>query len=222
MTTKAVIFDLDGTLIDSAPDIADAANQMLANHGYPVHHTSRYKEWIGHGALKLIQRAVPGKRDESYLQELLDEYREIHIQNCTNKTHLYNGIDEMLDYLTGQNISISILTNKPHTITLKVVEHYLSTWKLDFVYGQMPEYPKKPDPARAIEIAGKLKRKPHEMLFIGDSDTDMKTGIAAKMIPIGVTWGYDTELSIANAGASYIFATPKELIKHLKKCTNEI
>lgn len=221
MKIKAVIFDLDGTLIDSIPDIADAANQMLANHDFPVHHPKCYIEWIGHGALRLIQQAVPGNREESYLQELLDEYRKIHINNCTNKTRLYNGIDEVLNFLTAQNISISILTNKPHSITLKVVKHYLSAWKFDFVLGQLPEYPKKPNPDRAIEIAGKLNFNSQEMLFIGDSDTDIKTGIAADMIPIGVTWGYATELSIADAGASYIFSDPKELIQYLKNSANE-
>jgi phosphoglycolate phosphatase len=217
MKIKAVIFDLDGTLIDSVPDIADAANQMLANHNFPAHDTSRYKEWIGHGAMKLLQRAVPGTRDESFLRKLLVEYREIHINNCTTKTRLYKGIEEVLDLLIEQNISISIFTNKPQEITNKVVNHYLSDWKFDFVYGQMPEYPKKPDPARAIEISEKLKYNPGDMFFIGDSDTDMKTGVAAGMIPVGVTWGYDTETSIADAGAKYIVSGTKDLVNFLKQ-----
>jgi phosphoglycolate phosphatase len=216
MYIKAIIFDLDGTLIDSIPDIADAANQLMVNHKYPMHDTSSYVKWIGHGALKLLKHAVPENTDDAYLKKLLGEYLEIHTGNCTNKTSLYPGINKILDYLNEQNISISILTNKPHALTLKVFEHYLKNWKFDFVLGQMQGYPKKPDPARACEIADKLKCQTQEMMFIGDSDTDMKTGTAARMIPLGVKWGYGTESSILEAGAKYQMNNTKELLEFLK------
>ena len=216
MNIKAIIFDLDGTLIDSIPDIADAANQLMVNHNYPIHDTSSYVKWIGHGALKLLKRAVPDNIDDAYLKKLLSEYLEIHTGNCTNKTSLYPGINKILDYLNEQNISISILTNKPHALTLKVFEHYLKKWKFDFVLGQMQDYPKKPDPGRAFEIADKLKCQTQEMMFVGDSDTDMKTGTAAGMIPLGVTWGYGTESSILGAGAKYLMNNTKELLEFIK------
>lgn len=216
MKIKAIIFDLDGTLIDSIPDITDAANQLMVNHNFPVHDASSYVEWIGNGALKLLKYAVPGNTGDAYLSKLLDEYLEIHSGNCTNKTSLYPGIDNILSYLNEQNISISILTNKPHALTQKVFEHYLKKWKFEFVLGQMQGFPKKPDPALAIEIADKLKCKTQEIMFIGDSDTDMKTGIAAEMIPVGVTWGYDTKDSIVEAGAKYIVNNAQELLKFLK------
>lgn len=216
MNIKAIIFDLDGTLINSIPDIADAANQLLVNHNYPVHDPSSYIEWIGNGALKLLKRAVPNGISEEHMHELLAEYLEIHTRNCINKTHCYPGIDSLLDYLNEQNISISILTNKPHAITLKVFEHYLKKWNFDFVLGQMQGNPKKPNPQLAIEIADKLHFKKHEMFFIGDSDTDMKTGVAAGMIPLGVTWGYDNERSIMEAGAKYLMNDTKELLEFLK------
>jgi phosphoglycolate phosphatase len=215
MRIKAILFDLDGTLIDSVPDIADAANRLMRNHQYPVHDTSTYTEWIGNGALKLIERAVPGGSDTLY-RELLDEYLEIYKDNCTNKTRLYPGIDEMLSFLNDQHISVSVLTNKPHAVTLKVFEHYLSKWKFDFVQGQSQEYPKKPDPQVAVEIAAKLNCSTREMLLIGDSDTDIKTAVNAGMVPVGVAWGYDTESSMVNAGAEYLVYSAAELLRFLK------
>jgi phosphoglycolate phosphatase len=216
MNIKGIIFDLDGTLINSIPDIADAANQLMVNHNFPVHDPSSYVDWIGNGALKLLKLAVPKSVSEEDLHELLAEYLEIHTRNCINKTHRYPGIDNILDYLNEQNISISILTNKPHAITLKVFEQYFKKWKFDFVLGQMQGNPKKPNPQLAIEIANELHFIQHDMLFIGDSDTDMKTGLAAGMIPLGVTWGYDDEYSIVEAGAKYLMNDTKELLEFLK------
>ena len=216
MRIKAIIFDLDGTLIDSIPDIADAANRVMANHDFPVHDPSCYVEWIGNGALKLLQRAVPVDIRDKDLNEILKEYLEIHTGNCTNKTRLYTGIDKILNHANEQNISISILTNKPHVVTRKVCEKYLSNWKFDFILGQMQGFPKKPDPGRAMEIAGNLNFSTDEMLFIGDSDTDMKTGVAAGMVPVGVTWGYGSRDSLISAGTKHLMNDTKELLEFLK------
>ncbi len=217
MKIKAIIFDLDGTLLDTIPDITDAANKMLSNHNFPVYNQSNYIQWIGNGALKLIERAIPGKHDMMYLQQLLDEYLEIHKHNCINKTKVYSGIDDLLNYLTLQNFSFSILTNKPDALTQKVVNHYFPDWKFSFVFGQKPEYPKKPDPTRALEIANKLNIKSDEVLFIGDSETDVKTSLAAKMSSVGVTWGYGTKDSMLNAGCKTFADNASELIELIKE-----
>jgi phosphoglycolate phosphatase len=216
MNFKAIIFDLDGTLIDSIPDITDAANRLMINHNYPVHERASYVNWIGNGALKLLKRAIPEDVSDADLNKLLAEYLEIHGGNCTTKTKLYQGIDKILDYLNEQNIPISFLTNKPHYITMKVFEKYLSKWNFNFVFGQVKEYPKKPDPCRALEIAKSLDCQASKIFFIGDSDTDIKTGMAADMIPVGVTWGYGTINSMKEAGAEYLLNDTKELLEFLK------
>jgi phosphoglycolate phosphatase len=216
MKIKAIIFDLDGTLLDTVEDIADATNRMLAGHKFPVHKLSDYIEWVGDGALKLIERALPGKFDDTFMHELLQEYIKIYTQICTSKTSLFKGIGQLLNFLTEQKIPFSILTNKSHPLTLKVAGHYLSAWKFAFIQGLEPDYPKKPHPGRIFEIAEKLHLKPSEIAFIGDSDTDMKTGVAAGTINIGVTWGYDTGDVLLEKGADYIVSGADELINLLK------
>ena len=217
MNFEAIIFDLDGTLIDSIPDIADAANQIMMKHHFPVHNAEQYVEWIGNGAYRLLKRAVPENISEEYIRELLEEYLEVYRNNCTNKTRLYPGTDHLFDFLNEQNVPISILTNKPHIITHKVYEKYLSKWNFNVILGQMEGYPKKPDPACALEIAEKLNCAPRKVLFIGDSDTDIKTGTAAGMIPIGVIWGYGTEESLKEAGAKFLIHDTGALLKFIKK-----
>jgi phosphoglycolate phosphatase len=188
----------------------------MLKHRFPVHDSDQYVEWIGNGAFRLLKRAVPDHISEEYVRELLDEYLEIHKRNCTNKTRLYPGIDSLLDLLNEQNIPISILTNKPHSITRKVFDKYLSKWNFNFVLGQVQGYPKKPDPARALEIAESLNYDPGKILFIGDSDTDIRTGTAAGMIPVGVTWGYGTQRSLRESGAKILIHDTGELLKFIK------
>ncbi len=210
---KSVIFDLDGTLINSIGDIANSCNIMLKNHGYPVHPAEHYIKWVGNGALRLIKEALPEhiNFDEKTLNDLLKEYTGIYEKNCTLNSYLYDGIPEVLDKLTEKGVTFSINTNKPHSVTLNVVNHYFKNWDFKYVIGQKPEGVKKPEPQAALFIAKNLGLKPSEMLFIGDSDVDAQTGKNAGMKTVGVTWGYrniDEE-----TGFDYIAAKPEDIVK---------
>lgn len=221
MKVKSVIFDLDGTLIDSIPDITETANQMLLNHQFPTHSAADYISWIGNGALRLVRKALPKEFSETETQKFLNEYLELYTEMCTHGTMVYKGIPEVLDYLTKQGIGHSILTNKPHEVTQKVVNYYFPGNVFNFVFGQRQGVAKKPDPSAALEIASNLNCLPEDVLFIGDSDTDMKTGKAAGMIAVGVTWGYGSVSSIKAAGSDYLFDTTEGLINLISKLNKE-
>lgn len=185
-----IIFDLDGTLVDTIEDIGDAANEMLAHYGLPPHDTTRYVQWIGSGAVKFVERALNQYQVPDDLQTCVAVFREIYGRNLHNKSRLYDGYPAVLDELARKGIRLSILSNKPDYLTRQVAEHFLSGWPFHPVFGQREEVPRKPDPAAAIEIAELLNLEADRILFVGDSDNDFLTALAAGMVPVGVTWGY--------------------------------
>lgn len=191
---KAVIFDLDGTLINTLEDIQAANNRMLTQYGYPNYGVDQYKEWIGNGMLTLVTRSVfEGKQpSEATLKEMTACTTQNYFENYANKTHAYKGITEVLKTLKSKNIPMAILTNKPHRITLKVVNALFPTIPFQIVLGQSDRFPKKPAPDAALFIANELGVPPENFLFVGDSQVDMDTAQAAGMQALGVTWGYGT------------------------------
>ncbi len=213
MEIKSVIFDLDGTLIDSIQDIADCTNEMLQNNGLGAYPVETYIGWIGNGARILIEKAVPDVKDPAIIDKLLADYISIYTQKYNIKTRLYPGVDKFLDILVEKNIPFSILTNKPHAETLKIAGFYLKKWPFRHIFGQREGIPKKPDPQVAIQIVKDLNTRPAETLFVGDSSTDIKTAVAAGMLPVGVTWGYGTIDSMKSAGASQLIDTAEKLIQ---------
>ncbi len=217
MSIKSVIFDLDGTLIDSIQDIADCTNEMLAQNGFSIHPVENYIQWIGNGARLLIERAVPEVKDPVVIDKLLTDYLALYAEKYNIKTSIYPGMDSFLDTLVKNNISISILTNKPHAETLKIADFYLKKWPFQYIFGQRKDIPKKPDPKVALEIASEVGVKPSDILFVGDSSTDIKTAVAAGMQHVGVSWGYGTVESMKEAGATRIIDHVVELIELVKK-----
>ena len=196
MNIGGIIFDLDGTLVHTIEDIAGAANMLFEKRGLPTHDVSYYSRWIGNGAVKFIERAYGEAIGQEQLMELVTEFREIYGENLHDRSRVYDGIPVMLDALVAENVKMAILSNKPHPLTLKVVDHYLSGWPFEPVLGQREEVPRKPDPTAALAIADGWGISPGKILFVGDSNNDILTARAAGMIPMGVTWGYgrlDTE-----------------------------
>ncbi|MFV0592777.1 MAG: HAD family hydrolase [Draconibacterium sp.] len=222
MTIKAIIFDLDGTLLHSIVDIADACNHVLAKNNLPTHDTESYVLWIGNGAAKLVERALPDhiKSDPEKLDYFVQEYKDYYLAHLMVKSHLYEGIDEVLAFLKQHKIPFAVNTNKPHSQTVPIVENYMQDFLPDLVFGQQDNIPKKPDPFAARLIAEKFEVENQEVLFVGDSYIDIKTGKAAGMRTLGVTWGYgETEL-MKEAGCSDFIATTNELLEFIKRSSN--
>lgn len=214
---ECVLFDLDGTLLNSLEDLAASMNTVLKNLGFAGHEIESYKYFVGDGMEPLARRALPASRQDDAL--LIDrcvkamslEYR----QHWADKTRPYPGIPELLDALTAKQIKMVILSNKPHDFTCKIVEQLLSSWHFDVVMGAQATIPKKPDPAAALQLAAQLHIAAEKFLYAGDTSTDMRTATAAGMYPVGVLWGFRTADELIKSGAACLIEKPMELLRHL-------
>ncbi|MBN1131456.1 MAG: HAD family hydrolase [Bacteroidales bacterium] len=219
MKVRGVIFDMDGTLLDTIEDIGAAVNSMLTAHGYPVHRVEDYIKWIGNGAVRLVELAVPSEPKPLLLDVLVEEFRINYQQNLHHKTCLYDGVGEVIDFLEERGIFLSILSNKPDHLTREVARWYLSEWDFRFIYGQREGIPRKPDPLAALALAEEMGLDPGEIMFIGDSGNDMITARRGGFVPVGVLWGYGTERDIREGGAEFVIRKPEELIPILNGLT---
>jgi len=215
MKIEGVIFDLDGTLVHTIEDIAGAANMMFARHGLPEHGLDYYLKWIGNGAVKFIERAHGEPVTRAQLLAYVNEFKEVYAENLHNKSRIYEGVPEVLNKLVSKGVKIAILSNKPHLLTKKVCNFYLSQWPLKPVLGQREEVPRKPDPAAAREIAELWGLAPEKILFVGDSDNDILTAQAAGMTPLGVTWGYGRLLNNPVEGMGELIGDPSDILNFI-------
>ena len=212
MEKKTIIFDLDGTLLDSLKDIVISVNQVLEKLGYEAHTQEEYKQFIGDGAKKLLLRALPNGISDQTVQKALELFTDIYSKTIHSNTKPYKGIYEMLDSLKKNNFSLNLLSNKPHQFTLKYYDIFFKQYEFDFVYGQSEDFPKKPNPKTALHIANSLQIASEDIYFIGDTSTDIKTANNAKMQSIGVVWGMRDESELKSNGANYIVHTPSEIL----------
>ncbi|HEX2944400.1 MAG TPA: HAD family hydrolase [Clostridia bacterium] len=216
MGYKAVIFDLDGTLLDTIDDLGDSMNSVLAQHGYPVHDLKAYKYFVGNGMRNLVLRALPEeKRDASSVEQGLGEMRGEYAKRWANKTRPYPGIPQLLDALTEKGIKLAVLSNKLDKFSKDIVKELLPAWNFYPVYGEREGVPIKPDPAGALEIAGILEVAPADILYLGDTGVDMKTAVSAGMYAVGVLWGFRNADELTGNGANLIISDPLEVLKLL-------
>lgn len=214
MTLKAVIFDLDGTLLNSIVGIADAMNMLLQRLNYPTHDIETYKYLVGEGIIELVGRALPpGKQDDHDMNQLVTEYRALYAKTWPENSPPYEGIPELLDSLSSRNIKFSVLSNKSDDFTRRMVATLLSRWTFEVVKGTIDGGTRKPDPSAALAIAGAMGNPPEETLFIGDSGVDMQTAANAGMIGVGVLWGFRKEDELLAHGAKHLIKHPLELLK---------
>jgi len=218
MQQQAVIFDLDGTLLDTLEDLADSGNSVLARYGFAVHPTDAYRYFVGDGIDALVRRILPQRtHDQSTIDEFTEAYREEYGRRWDRKTRPYDGIEELLGVLTVQKIRIAVLSNKPDGVTKKCVGELLGGWAFDVVMGHHEGIARKPDPAAALQIAERWGLPPSRIVYVGDTATDMQTAVAAGMYPVGVLWGFRTEEELRANGAKVLIRQPAELLGVLKK-----
>jgi phosphoglycolate phosphatase len=216
MNHKAVIFDLDGTLLNTIGDLTDSMNLTLSRFGFKGHDQETYKYFVGDGIEALVQRALPPEnRDEEMVARCVAIMREEYALRWDKKTRPYPGIPELLDALSQKGWPISILSNKPDDSTQMVVAKLLPRWSFQIILGSRPSVPKKPDPTAALEIAGLLNLSPAQFIYLGDTGTDMKTALRAGMFPVGALWGFRTAQELMAEGAQVLIEKPLDLLQYL-------
>lgn len=216
MTYRAVVFDLDGTLLNTLDDLADAANRMLVRWGYPEHEVDAYRFFVGSGARELVRRILPKReRTDERIVPCLAYFLDDYSRNCNVKTGIYAGIADLLDALEANGLPIAVLTNKPQHAAEQCCEQYLSAWPVARILGQRPGVPVKPHPAGPLEMMLFLDVAAQEILYVGDTDVDMYTAVNAGMFPVGALWGFRPESELRAAGAKALIRYPLELLKLL-------
>ena len=216
---KAAIFDLDGTLGDTVESITYSANRALQDIGYPPFPVERYKYYAGDGVDELIRRCLrdAGDVECSKFEKLRSIYRDYFSRDCMYHVKPFDGICDMLLELKKRGIRIAVLSNKPHAQSVDVVESLFGKGYFDWIQGQTEKIRRKPAPDGALAIAEKLGVQTEECLYVGDTNTDMQTGNAAHMHPVGVLWGFRERKEIEENGSEFVIEVPSELISVLER-----
>lgn len=213
---KAIIFDLDGTLIDSLEDLADAVNYGLEKMGYTPHPVEAYKRMIGNGAVKLCERALRGYTDFSGETEKLHTFfSEYYNSHSTDKTAPYEGIADLLSELSNNRILMAVASNKPDEFTKSIISGIFRDVPFAAVYGKRENRDTKPAPDIIFDILHDLNLSKEDVILAGDSDVDILTASNAGIKSIGCTWGYRTKEELTAAGADFIVNSPEEILEFI-------
>lgn len=217
MNFRAVVFDLDGTLLNTIDDLGDSMNTVLKSLGYPALTIADYKVIVGKGLRNLVTMSLPAEyRDKNTVDLCFERMFNEYGKRWGEKTLPYPGISELLDGLTAKGIKLAVLSNKAHNITVQIAEKFLMQWKFEAIFGERPGKPRKPDPASALEIINILDIPAAEIIYLGDSGSDMETALAAGMFPIGALWGFRDESELTAHGAKSIIQSPVELLEFFR------
>ncbi len=212
MKYKAILFDLDGTLLDTLKDIGNASNRVLLKHRFPVHPIDSYRNFVGDGVKTLFARALPAdKVSDPLIRTCIKEFEEEYSRTWNDETTLYPGISEMLDLVRARGLKMAVLSNKPHEFTKYCVEAFFPEWEFDVVQGIHASIPHKPDPTGALSIARRLGIAPASFLYLGDTGTDMQTACTAGMFPVGALWGFRSSEELIENGAKVVVSHPLEI-----------
>jgi phosphoglycolate phosphatase len=216
---RLVIFDLDGTLIDSLADLGTSMNAVLARAGWSTHPLDAYRHFVGDGVANLVRRALPAalRADEEAVARHLAEMREEYDRRWLDQTRPYPGIAAMLRELSERGVGAAVFSNKPDPATQHLVRVLFPGYPFLRVRGARPDTPLKPDPAGAVAILAETGIPAAATLYVGDTDTDMRTGRAAGLRTLGVSWGFRPVEELLAHGAASVLQHPRELADHLSR-----
>lgn len=213
---KTVIFDLDGTLLNTLDDLADSTNYALSRFGYPTRTIDEVRQFVGNGVAKLIERAIPEGKNNPNFEKCLAIFKENYAQNMYNKTAPYNGIIEMLSNLKSKGIKIAVVSNKFDLAVKELCKKYFEGF-IDFAAGENEAQgiKKKPAPDTVISVLNEFNFASEDAVYVGDSDVDIMTAKNSKMPCISVTWGFRDEKFLLKNGATILINAPSEIYNHL-------
>ena len=214
---RCCIFDLDGTLLNTLKALTRTTNLVLEHFGYRPADEAHVKLFVGDGYRNQMKRALSYSGDEKleHYEESLPLYTEIFVKNCMYEVKPYEGIRELLEGLKSRGIRIAVLSNKPHARTVENIETVFGKGYFDCVLGEQPGIPKKPDPAGVRRILGQFGVKPEECLYFGDTNTDMRTGLGAGLMTVGVTWGFRDRTELESFHPQYVISHPEEVFEKI-------
>lgn len=213
-----VIFDLDGTLIDTLDDITDSINAVFEADGQGPVPRERVRELIGEGLVTLLEHAS-GIDDPKRLAALVEGYGRVYVKRMLTRTRLYPGVAELLNDLAQLDIPMSILSNKPEAFTVPICESLFTRWSFVGFHGSLDKQPRKPDPTQALEMARRMGRTPSNLFFVGDTTTDILTARNAGMTSVAVTWGYRNRSQLSLAEPAHWIDEPSQLTTLLQRAT---
>ncbi len=217
---KAVLFDLDGTLVNSLEDLADSTNYALKKYGFPIHETEKYKYFVGDGMQKLIERVLPeNSRDNDTKAKVFESFWNYYAKHYLDKTVAYEGIHNVIETLKNKGILVAAVSNKADQMA-KIVINKIFGDVFDFVTGKREGYPTKPDPKLTLEVIKELGVTPKECVFVGDSGMDMLAAKNSGCIAFGVLWGFRKADELRLNGADYLFENPNEITFKIEVMNN--
>ncbi len=211
---QAVIFDLDGTLVDTIEDLTNSINYALDLYDLPVLDLEKVKKIVGNGAIMMMTRALPPDRMD-LADDVLCRQQAYYRSHYADNSRPYPGIVELLHELRQKQVKCAVLSNKPDCFTRKIIAAMFAPETFTLVRGHINDDPLKPDPTSALQLAAELNVKPADTLFVGDTAVDMHTARNAGMVPVGVTWGFRDRDELQQNGAAVLIDHPAELLNHL-------
>ena len=210
--TKAIFFDLDGTILDTVPDIQDSINRMLAENGLPPLSAEEIVRYVGNGAKKLVDRCLKGRVTDERAERCLPRYNEIYTNCGSPKTRIFPGLSKTLPLLKEKGYLLAVITNKPQETADEVKKIYLDPLGISYVFGQREGIPVKPDPKPMEIVLAQFGLKREEVVFVGDGETDAAFAINAGVRGISCLWGYRGKELLLEVGAREFIDRPEELL----------